>query len=144
MAGTEFCFRRSHMCFLERAWNLYAAVKIVLAWWGFFLTVVFGLACDTEMSLGNFVTSVVWLNLVCNNMTKYGKKWCMKRGVIKSSLTSSDFNLWSNQGKRNQLILILVSLTCANQNDSNLTLGSVSKTMLLLSSTGFNSPKMPP
>lgn len=41
---------------------------------GFFLTVGFALACNTEMQLGNFVTSVLWLNLVCNNMTKYEKR----------------------------------------------------------------------
>lgn len=41
---------------------------------GSFLTVGFGFACDTEMQLGNFVPSVLWLNLVRNDMTKYDKK----------------------------------------------------------------------
>ena len=37
---------------------------------GFFLIIGFVLACDIEMQLGNLITSVLWLNLVCNNMTK--------------------------------------------------------------------------
>jgi len=73
MAGIEFGFRRGHIehLFSGAFIKMYMLLcRFHYLYDGFFLIIGFVLACDIEMQLGNLITSVLWLNLVCNNMTK--------------------------------------------------------------------------
>lgn len=72
MAGTGFCFRRAG---IEHIFSE-ALIKIYMLLWkfdylydGIFIE-GFVLVCEIEMQLSNFITSVMWLNFVCNSMTK--------------------------------------------------------------------------